>query len=400
MSGRRNNGEGAFTPRPGGRWQYRVTVNGQRVTASGRTKTEAKRAAMERAKVVGETRTADTVADLVARWAAMNPAEVGLRPTTHDQYRYLLGSHVVPSLGDTRLDSLTKRKCADIFDGMTSAPSTKRSTYAALVKVLDFAIERGLLSHNVCRDVKRPPAKDSAERTVQAGGARDFLAKASSHRWGVAAYLGFGCGLRRGEILALRWVDIDFPAGVLTVAGNATRTSAGLLRGAPKTRRGVRQVPLPPLVAEALQAHRKAQAEARLASTYWEDSGLVLVNEIGGMVEPRSLSRVWQQWANSAGIGDTGTHLGRHFAATSLLASGQASVADVAAMLGHDPAVLLNTYATAVASGQRAAVDALGAALTAPITAPIEAQNGATGVDESGPEPVALSTKQRARRLA
>jgi integrase len=111
---------------------------------------------------------------------------------------------------------------------------------------------------------------------------------------------------------------------------------------------------------------------------------LVLTNGVGGLVEPRTLSRAWEEWAKAAGVEDTGTHLGRHYAATSLLASGAASVADVAALLGHDPAVLLNTYATAVAAGQRAAVDVLGASLTAPVPAPIDPQNGATEVDGSG----------------
>jgi integrase len=91
----------------------------------------------------------------------------------------------------------------------------------------------------------------------------------------------------------------------------------------------------------------------------------VLTNELGGMAEPRQLSRVWSGWARRAGIKDRGTHVGRHFAATTLLASGRASVADVAQMLGHNPSVLLDTYASAIADGQRAAADVLGSALSA-----------------------------------
>jgi hypothetical protein len=117
---------------------------------------------------------------------------------------------------------------------------------------------------------------------------------------------------------------------------------------------------------------------------YWHEEGLVLTNEVGGLVEPRTLSREWQAWATAAAVKDTGTQLGRHYAATSMLASGAASVADVVAILGHDPAVLLNTYATAVASGQRAAVDVPGASRTAPVTEPVDPQKGATEVDGSG----------------
>jgi len=102
------------------------------------------------------------------------------------------------------------------------------------------------------------------------------------------------------------------------------------------------------------------------AGSAWTESGHVLTNEIGGMGEPRTLSRVWQAWAVKAKVNDTGTHVGRHFATPTLLASGHASVAYVAAMLGHDPSVLLSTYAVAVADGQRAVSSALRAALSKP----------------------------------
>jgi integrase len=84
------------------------------------------------------------------------------------------------------------------------------------------------------------------------------------------------------------------------------------------------------------------------------------------VVDPRNLSRAFVEWAKAAGVSDAGTHLGWHFAATMMLSSGRASVADVAAVLGHDPAVLLTTYAAAVSEGQNAAASALGEVLTAP----------------------------------
>ena len=121
---------------------------------------------------------------------------------------------------------------------------------------------------------------------------------------------------------------------------------------------------MPPVVAQALRSHKKRQtAEQLAAGSAWQPTGLVVTTELGGMVEPRTLSRVWHRWSSDAGVTDTGTHTGRHYAASTLLASGAASVADVAAQLGHDPAVLLNTYAVAVAEGQRAAADVLGASL-------------------------------------
>ena len=133
--------------------------------------------------------------------------------------------------------------------------------------------------------------------------------------------------------------------------GNTILCGAGA--GATKTARGVRPVPVPAFVLDQLRAHRTRQAAERLASAYWEDAGLVVTTEIGGMVEPRAVSRAWRAWAKKAGLADTGTHLGRHYAATTLMASGTASLADVGSMLGQDPSVLLTTYANAAAAGQR-----------------------------------------------
>lgn len=366
MTDRKHYGDGSYDELPSGKWRYRILKDGRRIVGTGATRKAAKAAALRKAQTAGSNPTADTISTIIDTWGKRAPADLGLRPTTRDQYVYLLGAHIKPQLGDVRLEKLTQRQVADLFDGMTASASTKRSTYAAVVRVLDFAVERGVVGTNVARAVPRPRASDARRPSLDGDGVARLLAAASSHRWAVAAWLSLGCGLRRGEVLGLRWEDVDMKRRVLTVTGNVTRSSAGLVRGEPKTRRGVRQVPIPVPVLEALKAHRRKQARERLRSAHWIESGHVLTNEVGGVAEPRALSRVWRGWARKAKVKDTGTHAGRHFAATTLLASGHASVADVAAQLGHDPAVLLNTYAVAVADGQRAAADALGDALTRP----------------------------------
>jgi len=361
---KRSAGEGGYDARPNGRWRYRVLVNGQRVRGYGKTKAEAKADAEKRAALVGDRPARETFAELLDEWKRVDPVTVGLRPGTRDQYVTLLHAHVVDKLGPVRLNRLTKREAAAALRLPGSSASVRRATYAALVKVLDYAVDSGLLGANAAREVPRPPAPEPRNRSVKASEAAGILAAAKGHRWQVAAWLAFGCGLRRGEVLGLRWSEVDVSAKVLRVTGNVTRSSAGLVRGAPKTKRGTRQVPIPPVVVAALKAHRKRQAAEQLrAGSSGHDLDLVIANELGGYVEPRALSRTWKAWADAAGVEDTGTHTGRHYAASTLLASGAASVADVAAQLGHDPAVLLNTYAVAVASGQRAAAGVLGASL-------------------------------------
>ena len=357
---RRADGEGGYVAR-GDRWRYQILVNGRRVSGSGRTQAEAKRAALRRAKQLTQSPpTGRTLADLYEAWRALDPGAVGLRPTTRDQYVALLRAHVLPALGATGLARLDRRALGDTIRAVPGSGSTRRSTYAALVKLADHAVTTGELTDNPARAVPRPPTPQPRPRGLDAAGARAILAAAHGHRYEVAAWLSLACGLRRGEILALRWSDVDQHTRTLHITGSLSRSSAGLIRGAPKTRRGQRQVPLPDPVLDALHRRANQQAtERQAAGSAWVGYGFILSNEIGGAVEPRTLSRVWQAWARTAGVTDTGTHAGRHFAASTLLASGRASVADVAAQLGHDPAVLLNTYAIAVADGQRAAADDL-----------------------------------------
>ena len=363
---KRAHGEGSYYQRPNGSWQYLIVVNGRRVSGSGKTQAEAKRNAKQAAALSAPNQTRGTLKDLVDEWAKVDPSKHGLRPTTRDQYVYLMRSQVIPVLGDLQLSKLTAAKVAEFFQSLDVSASTARSTYAGLAKVLDFAVDMQRVGTNVARLVKRPTAAKSKSREITQQEAQRLLEAAQGHRWEVCAWLAFGCGLRRGEILALRWVDVDLDKGELHVVGNLTRSSAGLIVGQPKTDKGTRRVPIPESVVTVLKKRRKDQAAERLAAgELWRDTGAVISTEIGGFVEPRNMSRVWAQWARKAKLPESGTHIGRHYAATALLASGKASVADVAAQLGHDPAVLLNTYAVAVADGQRRAADVLGASLVA-----------------------------------
>jgi integrase len=360
---RRSNHEGTYHARDG-KIRCQIQVDGMRVSGTGRTRREAMAAARERAKVATSVPTDTTLADAVDRFEQIDLDRLGIRATTRDQYVTLARSKL-GDLGDVKLKRLTAKQIAAAFADMTGAASTRRSTYAAIVRVLDLAVIEGDVGHNVARDVARPTATASrTSRHVEAEQIAKLLTAAQGHPLEAAAWLGVGCGLRRGEILGLRWSDVDLDSGVLHVRGNVTRSSAGLQRGEPKTRAGVRQVPMPPQVIAVLKEQRRRQARARLRlGEAWGSSDAVIAGDVGELVEPRTLSRAWSKWATAAGIPDRGTHIGRHYAASTLLGSGEASVADVAAQLGHDPSVLLSTYAVAAATGQRRAANALGATL-------------------------------------
>ena len=171
-------------------------------------------------------------------------------------------------------------------------------------------------------------------------------------------------GLRRGEVLGLRWVDVDLDTSMMRVSGSLSRTTAGLSRKSTKTGRD-RSVALPPVAVKTFKAQRAMQAAERLAAgSAWIDSGHVFRSPEGTAMEPRNVSRAYADLAMKAKIEDKGMHAVRHYAATAWLSSGAATVRDIADLLGHSsPVVTLEIYASAIPAAQRAAIDSAAAAL-------------------------------------
>lgn len=374
---RRANSEGTYTRRSNGRIQFREQVNGRRFSGTGRTRREAKATTRAKIQAAAPIKSPTTWATLLADWQEQPPSSLRLRPTTRDQYASVLRSRLLPALGNERPEVLNSSEIALVIDS-ARAPSTRRTLYAAWVKLSAFAVERGLLGVNTVRQFPRPPAADPPKREATPSEMTNLLQVASGHRWGIVAWLVILAGLRRGEALGLRWTDVDLDGQTLRVEGNLTRSSAGLIWGPPKTKHGRRQVPVPKVLADNLAAHRRRQLRQQSESAYWKWSGYVVTNEIGGPVEPRNMSKVWTGWAKQVGLTDRGMHLGRHYAATQLVSSGRASIVDIAAQMGHDPSMLMSTYAAAVADGQRAAADHLASTLSPIRITPEDMDSGAS----------------------
>lgn len=161
-------------------------------------------------------------------------------------------------------------------------------------------------------------------------------------------------GLRRGELLGLRWSDVDLDGGTLTVRQTVLRVDGQLRFNRPKTDRSLRTVP----TLELLRRHRDRQAvEREAAGERWQEFGLVFPSKVGTPIEPDNLDRTWYKIRAAAGLEWLRLHDLRHACATFLLASG-ASARTVMNLLGHSQiALTMNTYAHVLPEIERAAVD-------------------------------------------
>lgn len=225
-----------------------------------------------------------------------------------------------------------------------------------LTDALDDAQAQGLVVRNVARLVKRPDMDDPEMQVWTREQAATFRVHVHDHRL-YALFLLALCGLRRSEVMGLRWSRVV--DGNLIVFRGRVAVGKDVEEDDPKSRRSKRTLPLPPDVAAALHRLKLTQkAEALAVGVPWSDDRLVAVYEDGSEIRPEWFTDEFQRQAKAAGVPVIRLHDARHTAATILLDSG-VSVAVAAKWLGHDPAVLLRRYAHAYDE----AMESAGAAL-------------------------------------
>ncbi|GFG68080.1 integrase [Mycobacterium kubicae] len=227
-----------------------------------------------------------------------------------------------------------------------------------LSSALDDAVAQGLVARNVARLVKRPKIAAAEMAFWTPDEAERFRVHISSDRL-AACWLLTLAGLRRSEVLGLRWADVDFDAGTITIAQGRVVVGGGTVTGAPKSMRSARTLPMPPVLEAALRAFRTRQAEERLAlGGGWPDTGLVAVNADGSPIRPETYSKAFAAHCAAAGVPVIRLHDVRHTAATMLLDGGTTPSA-TAKWLGHDPAITLRVYGHVYDDALASAGDAL-----------------------------------------
>jgi integrase len=167
-------------------------------------------------------------------------------------------------------------------------------------------------------------------------------------------------GLRRGELLGLRWSAINLDAGQLRIVATVQRVSGKLLIEEPKTRSSVRTLPVPAMTITALRGQRVRQAARRLAAgPRWRDHDLVFTSVVGTPIDPRNFDREFKELLDSAGVPRIRFHDLRHTFATFLLAEGTPARV-VMELLGHSQiGITMNTYAHVLPALSSASVEAV-----------------------------------------
>jgi integrase len=374
-AGRRLNGEGSITRRADGRWMgrfYAWTTAGtrKRITVYGRTRKEA----TEKMREVQEHNRqgipvpdrAWKLADWLDYWLE-NVVTPNRRPATYRLYEMTVRLHLKPGLGSSPLNRLSASRVQAFFNGQLSAGRSVR-TVQVMRTVLSSALSRAMREELVVRNVARLAELPTWERKPitpwSAAEARAFLDAAKNDPLYPAFMLLLLYGLRRGEVLGLRWRDVDKEDGEIRIRQQVQRIKGELRFYPVKTAAGRRDLPLLPIAQSMLDLRRQAQAADRQElGRAWQDNGLIFTTKTGRPVEPRNLVRSFHRICNAYKLRDIKVHHLRHTTAT-LLKNLGVPARDAQIILGHSRlAVTLEIYTHEDRQAQRQALGRISEAL-------------------------------------
>ena len=308
----------------------------------------------------------ETLRVFLREW--LTTVEPSLRPKTHRTYSDLVRLHVEPSLGAVRLARLEPRHLQQLYSDLAQrlSPMSIRHVHAVLRRSLRDAVRWGAVARNVAELVSPPRVATREMETLSPEQARALLDAADDDRLGALYSLALSTGMRQGELLALRWENLDLDVGRLQVRGTLQRVDGELVVLEPKTAASRRQITLANGTVAALRRHRAKQAEERLRlDSAWGEDSFVFVNEAGRPIDARNLVRSsFQPLLRRAGLPTLRFHDLRHSAATLMLSKG-IHPKIVAETLGHARVgITLDVYSHVTPTMQHEAAAIMDSVLT------------------------------------
>jgi integrase len=315
----------------------------------------------------------ETLAAFLERWIEHMQGQVS--PRTIERYAELARKNIVPSLGATALTKLRPEQISSAYakaltsgrrDGQGGLSArTVTHMHRVLREALQQAVQWQVLPRNPADLVKPPKVERQQMRVLDADGTVELIEAARGTPMFVPISLGVRCGLRRGEVVALRWRNVDLERGQISVVASAEQTDKGVREKEPKNGKG-RTVVLSATEVEDLRSHRAKQAEGLLAlGVRLTDDHHVVAREDGQPLQPRSLTHAFIKFQRRHGAQGKGIRLHdlRHSHATHMLAAGvHPKIAQE--RLGHSSVgITLDLYSHVLPGMQAEAVNRVDATL-------------------------------------
>jgi integrase len=362
MMGRRGNGEGTISRRKDGRWEgryYVPTEDGpKRKVIYGKTRAEVSekltKALSDRANGIVYDNENITIGEYLDVWLK-GSVYGSVRQSTYDRDTNLVNNHIKPVLGSLKLKKLNSAHVQNFYRNRLDtglSASTVRKIHDILRRGLAQAVDWHLTQRNVADVVKPPRPVPKEIVALSTDETRRLLDAAAEDRLEALYVLAVHTGMRQGEMLALRWQDVDIENAVLSVRRTLTRRGGKVAFGEPKTKKSRRSIRLTLQAVDALRAHLERQLrDMEILGDHYQDQGLIFTTDTGAPINPSNLrQRSFTPLLKRAGLPHMRFHDLRHTCATLLLSRG-VHPKFVQELLGHATiAITLDTYSHVIPS--------------------------------------------------
>ena len=378
MPKKRANGEGSIRKRKDGRWEGRYTAGhdpatGKQIFKSvlGKTQAEVKeklKKALVEAGQIDFTKSGKyTVGTWMDEWFE-NVAKIKVRPSSHQTYRGYIDNHIKPNIGNIPLEKLTTMDLQKLYRTLLTrgrverieaenqpsglSAKTVRNINQVISSALDLAVAQKIIPSNPTDACELPKVEHREMQTIPEEQLQAFLAEARATGVYEMYYIELATGLRRGELLGLKWQDIDWKNGIIKVRRQIARVDGQIVEAPLKTKNSYRTVTISPQAIEVLK-----QQKAKTHDQY------VFPSPNGGPISPDSVNNMLKR-VLAAGIPKVRFHDLRHTFATIALQNG-VDIKTVSGMLGHFSAgFTLDTYAHVTTAAQKEAAQTMGNVLS------------------------------------
>ena len=380
MAKKRANGEGSIRKRKDGRWEGRYTAGHDPETGKaiyknvlGRTQAEVKeklKATIKETQSLDQTKVGKyTVGEWMEVWFE-DYAKIKVRPSSHQTYRGYIDNHINPNIGDIPLEKITSLELQKLYKKLLTkgrvdrleakgqpkglSAKTVRNIHQILSSALKLAQEQRILHTTPAEGCALPKVEHREIKTLPVEQFQSFLREARESGVFELYYLELATGLRRGELLGLKWEDIDLERGDLRVRRQISRINGEVVEAPLKTKNAYRTLPLAEDTVSVLLEQKK-----KVGSSPW-----VFPSPNGGPISPDSVLHMLHRVLKRAGLPKVRFHDLRHTFATLALQNG-VDIKTVSGMLGHFSAgFTLDTYAHVTSAAQRQAAQTMGNVLS------------------------------------
>jgi integrase len=353
MAKKRGNNEGSLHKRKNGTWRVQVSINRKRLGYSAKSKSDAQSWLRKTQDEIETGLKFESTKLLVSQYMKdwLTTIQPSLRVNTHAQYAQITNQYLVPSFGKIKLRDLSPDTVQRLYNYMVEQGKglrTVKMTHAVLHRALKQAVRLGIVSRNAAAATIPPKPKHKEMTILDENQVQTFLlaAKATNDRFYALYHLALSTGMRQGELLGLKWSDVDFSQKLLQVQRQLVRERSGKLGFVePKTKAGNRRIDIGEGTLAVLKDHRDGQRkEAASFGSLWPKSDLVFPSEVGTPMGRNNLRRMFTRLLRIARVPQIRFHDLRHTAASLMLNNG-VPVIVASKRLGHaQPSITLDVY--------------------------------------------------------